>query len=141
MRGEPSSPWCIKIVMSYLRIILWDETQTVGNSPLHSSSPTLDLNNRINPTHSIIKILYVIHAFLYIFLITKFSMALYAYSREYYQLTSVHSELLLQAYLFISDQKQPPPPSDLGYLILLCELDLTLCVFCSKPTVYILNFD
>ena len=32
--GEPSHPWRIKIVMACLRIILRDESQTVGNNPL-----------------------------------------------------------------------------------------------------------
>ena len=36
--GEPSPPWRIKIVMAYLRIILKDESHTVGNSPLRCSS-------------------------------------------------------------------------------------------------------
>ena len=39
-------PWRIKIVLASLRIILRDESQTVGNSPLRSSSPTLNLTNQ-----------------------------------------------------------------------------------------------
>ena len=43
---EPSLPWKIKIVMACLRIILCDESQTVGNSPLRSSSPMLNPTNQ-----------------------------------------------------------------------------------------------
>ena len=45
--GEPSPPWKIKIVMPCLRIILRNESQTVINSPLHSSSPPLNLSNQL----------------------------------------------------------------------------------------------
>ena len=44
-------PWRIKIVMTCLRIIIRNESQTVSNSPLRSSGPML------NPTPGIILIL------------------------------------------------------------------------------------
>ena len=44
--GKPSPPRRIEIVMLCLLIILWDESQTVSNRPLHNSSTTL------NPTNS-----------------------------------------------------------------------------------------
>ena len=44
-------PWKIKIVMACLRPILRDESQNVSNSPLRSSSPTL--NPPTNPAQSL----------------------------------------------------------------------------------------
>ena len=44
--GEPFPPWNIKIVMPCLQTILRDESQSVGNNPLRSSSPTLILSNQ-----------------------------------------------------------------------------------------------
>ena len=43
--GEPFPPWRIKIVLACFRIILRDETQTVDNSPLRSTSSTLNPTN------------------------------------------------------------------------------------------------
>ena len=45
----PSPPWWFKIVMTCFRIIIRVESQTVSNSPLHSSRPTLNPNNKPNP--------------------------------------------------------------------------------------------
>ena len=44
--GEPSLPWQIKIMMTCVRIILKDESQTVGNSPHRSSKQTLNPTNQ-----------------------------------------------------------------------------------------------
>ena len=44
--GEPSPPWWMKIVMGRVRIILRDQSETVGNSPLHCSSQTLNSANQ-----------------------------------------------------------------------------------------------
>ena len=44
--GELSPPWWMKIAMACVRIILRDESQTVGNSLLHYSSPTLNSTNQ-----------------------------------------------------------------------------------------------
>ena len=41
-----SPPWKIKIVMACLQTILRDESQTIGNSPLCSSGPTLNSTNQ-----------------------------------------------------------------------------------------------
>ena len=40
--GEPFPPWQIKIVMPCLRTNFREESQTVHNSPLHYSDPTLN---------------------------------------------------------------------------------------------------
>ena len=45
LRGYQTRPWHIKILMACLWTILSDESQTVGNSILRCSSPTL------NPTY------------------------------------------------------------------------------------------
>ena len=44
--GEQFPPWRIKTVIACLRTILWNDSQIVGNSPLHSSSPTLTAFNQ-----------------------------------------------------------------------------------------------
>ena len=51
--GKPSPPWRVKIGMGCLRIILRDESQTVGSSPLRSSGPTLKTPN---PTQFILQL-------------------------------------------------------------------------------------
>ena len=48
--GGASTPWKIKIVMACLRTILRDEPQTVSNSQLRSSSPTLNPYNQPTDT-------------------------------------------------------------------------------------------
>ena len=48
--GKPSPQWQIKIVMACFRIILRNESQTVSNSPLRNSNPTLSpINQQMIP--------------------------------------------------------------------------------------------